>query len=64
MLYENIKALCDKRGISIARLERESGLGNATVRGWINGIPKADTVGKVARYFGVSIEALMNEDLR
>lgn len=59
MLLENITALCRKRNISIARLEREVGLGNATVRGWKESSPSADNLKKVADYFGVSMDSLV-----
>lgn len=59
MIYENIIALCKKKGVSVARLEREAGLGNATVRNWENGTPKVDSLKKVADYFGVTLDSLM-----
>lgn len=59
MVYDNIVTICKERGISIARLERESGLGNATVRGWKDGSPTVDCLAKVANYLGVSIDALV-----
>lgn len=61
LLYDNIEAICKKRGISIARLERESGVGNATVRGWVTAKPNVDTIGKVAAYLGVSIDELLQD---
>lgn len=62
MIYENIVKLCQKRGITIARLEKESGLGNATVRGWEDGIPRVDKLQAVANYFGVTVDDLLKED--
>ena len=61
MLFENVQRLCADRHISIARLERESGLGNATVRGWVKSSPSLETLKKVADYFGVTIDSLINE---
>lgn len=62
MLYKNIEELCKERNISIARLEREAGLGNATVRGWVTSKPNIETIGKVAAYFGVSIDELLKPE--
>lgn len=59
MIFTNISNLCKEKGISIARLERECGLGNATVRGWKNSMPNADNLKRVADYFGVSVDSLM-----
>ena len=59
MLFEKISNLCKEKGISIAKLEEECGLGNATVRRWDNSIPRLDSVQKVANYLGVPIEDLL-----
>lgn len=61
MIYLNIKKLCAEKGISIARLEREVGLGNATVRGWESSVPHVDRVKMVADYFGVTVDDLLKE---
>ena len=62
MRYEKISKICKERGISIARLEREAGLGNATVRGWSTSSPTVETLSKVAKYLGVGIEELLRND--
>ncbi len=58
MIYENVLALCKQRKIRIARLEREAGLANGTVRGWKQYSPKYESVKKVANYFGVTTDSL------
>ncbi len=62
MIYQNVSRLCKQRGISISRLEKELGFGNATIQGW-NGKwePKARSLSAVAAYFGVSMESLMQD---
>ena len=62
MIYKKIYNLCQKRGISIARLERELRFGNATVRGWASSYPTVDKLKAVADYFGVTIDDLLTED--
>lgn len=62
MLFERVQRLCNERKISIARLEKETGLGNATVRGWKTGNPSLKTVKAVADYFGMSVDELMRKD--
>ena len=62
MVPEKISRLCRERKISIARLEREVGLGNGVIAGWDKSIPRFDTVKKVAAYFGMSADELMEED--
>ncbi len=62
MLYSKISSLCKDRNISIARLEKECGFGNATIRGWKTSNPNSNNLKKVADYFGVSIEYFLEEE--
>lgn len=61
MLYENIIRLCKERNISIARLEKECGFGNATIRGWSVSSPSIANVQKVAEHFGITVGDLIGE---
>ena len=56
---ERIKQLAKERGVSIAKLEKETGLANATIRKWDTSNPQVDTLVKVAKYFDVSVEELL-----
>lgn len=60
MIYTNIIKLCQSRKISIARLEKETGLGNATIRGWNTSSPTVEKLKAVADYFGVTIDDLLS----
>jgi len=59
MLYEQIMILCGKSGISIAKLERETDLGNGTIRRWKHSTASLDKAKRVADYFGVSVDSLL-----
>ena len=59
MLYDSVEKLCKKNHVSIARLEKECDLGNATIRGWKTSAPRLDNLIKVADYFKVSIDSLV-----
>ena len=61
MIYENISGMCQKRGISISRLEKELGFGNATIRGWVSSSPTVERLKAVADYFGVTVDELLSE---
>ena len=61
MLFKNIAKLCKEKGVSIARLEREIGIGNGTVARWGTSSPTVDNVRKVADYFGVTVDNLISE---
>ena len=61
MLLENISKLCKERGITFAELERETGLGNGTVRRWGEMNPRVDLLKKVADYFCVTLDEIMSK---
>ena len=50
MIFNNIKKLCEKRGISISQLEKEAGLGNGTISGWKESMPRIDSLQAVAKF--------------
>ena len=56
MVLEKIRGLCDKKKITISELERECGIGNATISRWDKSSPRMDNLIKVAKYFGVTID--------
>lgn len=54
-----IKELCGKKGISIAKLERDLGIGNGTIAKSSSNFMRSDRLKAIADYFGVSMEYLM-----
>ena len=58
-IYERIKGLCSKNGISINALEIELGLGQGSIKKW-NGTssPSTDSLIKIATKFNVSLDYL------
>ena len=62
MIYENILKRCEKAGVSVSRLEKESGLANATIRGWAASSPTVQNLVKVANYFGCTVDDLLKEE--
>jgi len=65
MLLTNIRRLCSQKPVSIAKLERETGIGNGTISRWDISSPSVENVQKVAEYFGISIGELLavNEEV-
>ena len=61
MLFDNVKALCDKRGITVWRLEKDLGFPNGGISKWNESDPGIRKVQKVAEYLEVSIEELLKE---
>ena len=59
MLLKNIRLLCSKKPVSIAKLERETGISNGTISRWDTSSPSIENVQKVAEYFGVTVDYLL-----
>ena len=59
MVYEKVKAMCDKENMSIGELERKSGLGNGTVRKWQAASPNLDSLKAVAKTLKVDVKKLI-----
>lgn len=58
-LINNIKKLCDLKGIAVKDLGITLGIGENAVYKWDKTSPKVDTLQKVADYFNVSIDSLI-----
>lgn len=60
IVYERIKSLCQKKGITITKLESDLGFGNSSVKKWEKtSSPSIDKIVKVASYFDVSTDYLL-----
>lgn len=56
--YERLTKLMNERGLSQGKLEKELGFSNGSVSKWAKSMPNADRLGKLAKYFNVSVEYL------
>lgn len=61
MIFTNIVRLCKEKGISVSKLEKDLGIGNATVRNWRASSPTVEKLKLVADYFGVTLDELLRE---
>ena len=63
MFFAKLKKLCDERGISTYKACTDIGLNRAAVAKWKNGsIPSGSTATKLAAYFGVSVDYLLDNE--
>lgn len=60
MIYKNVSCLCKQRGISIAKLEKETGLGNGSIGRWRESSPRVESLAAVAAFFGVTVDYFLN----
>lgn len=58
VIFERIKMLCKREGISVSALEKKLGLSVSTITKWQVSSPKIDSIIPVAQYFNVSIDFL------
>lgn len=62
MLYNNVKAICEEKGIPISKLEDDLDFPRSYICKWNKNEPGIRKVQKVADYLGVPIEKLLKED--
>ena len=59
MLYDNVKRMCEQKGISVSLLEKKMEFSNGSISKWNDNEPGIRKVQKVADYLGVPIEKLL-----
>ena len=62
MLYDNVKKICEEKGISVGKIEKDLQLSNGSICKWNENEPGIRKVQKVANYLGVSIEELLKDE--
>lgn len=63
-LYEKIKELAASEKMSIRQLEEKLGYGNGTINRWRKATPGVDKIRKVADFFGVSVDSLLDREVK
>lgn len=63
MIFDNIKAICEERKLSISALERMAGLGNGTISGWNESSPRLDKITAVADALGIPLLELIKDEV-
>ena len=63
MKYERFCNFINERGMSVYRVAKETGIPASTFTDWKNGrsVPKADKMKRIAEYFGVTLDALLDD---
>lgn len=59
MIYEQIKALCKEKKISVNQLEKELGFGGGTIYKWQTVSPSVANLQKVADFFNCTLDKLL-----
>lgn len=61
MIFDNIKRICDIKGVSISAVEKQAGLSNSAIRKWNTSSPTIDNLMSVAKILDVTIDELLFE---
>lgn len=61
-LVDKIRTLAKQRDLSLPQLEMELGLGNGTISRWKTSSPNTDKLLKIADFFHVSMDYLLERD--
>ncbi len=61
-VLEKIQNLCKENDITISQLEKELQFGRGTLYKWANSSPTSDKLLKVAQYFSISVDYLLEND--
>ena len=59
-MFEKMKALCTRKGLSIAKLERMADIGNGSIDNWNRHVPRLGTLDKVARALDMPLVELID----
>lgn len=56
MVYEKVKEACERKNITIAKLEKTLGFANGTISKWRDSSPSVENLQKVAIFFKLKLE--------
>lgn len=61
-IYDRIKKLSEERGLSIAALEKLSGLGNGTIGGWRQSSPTLESLERISVVLGIPVSQILEKE--
>lgn len=61
-LYERIKEVCEEKGFSINRIERELSFPRSSISKYNASSPSIDKVQKIAEHLGVTVDYLISKE--
>ena len=61
--YKRLREICEENNLTVNELAQTLGLSSGSPTAWKNGaVPRAATLEKIATYFGVSVDYLLDND--
>lgn len=62
-LLERVQFLCNRKNLTVARLEQELGFSRGSIYKWSTSTPSGDKLKTVANYFNVTVDFLLGNDV-
>ncbi|GMS56983.1 hypothetical protein NUITMVRE36_39770 [Enterococcus raffinosus] len=62
VIYEKIKRLASKKGVSINRIEKDLGFSSSSISKWNSSNPTSSKLKQVADYLGVTMDYLLEDE--
>lgn len=60
MFYSRLKEICEEKNTNVTTLLKNLNLSSGNLSKWKNGgVPKSETISKIAEYLGVSVDYLL-----
>lgn len=59
MLYDRIKDICKEKGVSVASVEKDAGLGSGAISKWNVSSPTVENLQAVAKVLKVKVNKLL-----
>ena len=60
MIYDAIKEICKKKGLSVSSVEKKAGLSTGAISKWNDSSPTVDKLNAVAKALNVKIDRLLD----
>lgn len=62
LIYDRIKEICKRNGVSIASIEKEAGLSNGSIGKWNESSPTVENLQAVAKTLGCTVDDLLSTE--
>ena len=61
-IYDKIKKICKKKGMSVTYVEKKAELGNGLISKWNDSVPSVANLKKVASILEVTVDELIGDE--
>lgn len=62
MIYDNVKAKCKEKGLSVSLVEKKAGLSTGAISKWNISSPTVENLAAVAKVLECTVDDLLHEE--